>query len=409
MKKIIKLGLITSLGVLMVVPLVTEPVHVDAVTSANTVAELRKELADYQAKKNNAIANKNQTQSEINASKNNIQAAQTEIANNQKKIEEAKIKIAELEEDIESTEDQIDELLRSYEIMNGQNNYLEYIFSAKDMSDFIIRYSISEQVASYNDSLITEYENNIIENEQLQIDLAKREEQLNTQIANLEESIDTLGDKLDSFVEESLKFDEEIKSTQELIDQYVKMGCGENEPFSSCLKMQSDTGFLRPLNKGVRTSDFGYRTHPVTGVQNKFHSGTDIGGNPEGTNVYSIANGMVGKIVRRSSCGGNQVYIYHTVKGVKYTSVYMHLLSINVSVGDYVSNQSVIGTVGGGKSTMSYDKCSTGAHLHLSLAKGWYGSTYVSYSTYVSNLVDSGASQYVNIPSKGKYFYSRSW
>lgn len=409
MRKLFKIGLIASLSGLLLIPLVTEPTRVDAVTNANTLAELRKELADYKAKKNNALANKNKTQSEINASKNNILAAQTEISNNQKKIEEAKVKITELEKEIESTEGQIDELLRSYEIMNGQNNYLEYIFGAKDMSDFIIRYSISEQVASYNDSLITEYENNITENEQLQIDLANREKQLNSQISNLEKSIDTLGNKLDSFVEESLKFEDEIKTTQELIDQYVRMGCGENEPFTTCVKMQSDTGFLRPLKKGVRTSNFGYRTHPVTGVKNKFHSGTDIGGNPEGTSVYSIANGMVGKIVRRSSCGGNQVYIYHTVRGVKYTSVYMHLLNINVKVGDYVTNQSVIGTVGGGRSTMSYDRCSTGAHLHLSLAKGWYGSTYVSYSTYVSNLLDSGAAQYVNIPPKGKYFYSRSW
>ena len=38
-----------------------------------------------------------------------------------------------------------------------------------------------------------------------------------------------------------------------------------------------------------------------------------------------------------------------------------------------------IGTVGGGE---SYDHCSTGAHLHLTVMKGWSGSTYYDPSNY---------------------------
>ena len=44
----------------------------------------------------------------------------------------------------------------------------------------------------------------------------------------------------------------------------------------NAVSVKGDTGFLRPLNRGTTTSYFGYRTHPVTGVKNKFHSGIDI-------------------------------------------------------------------------------------------------------------------------------------
>lgn len=409
MKKLFKILTITCILGLMITSTIYNPTNITAKSEATNLKELRAELANYQAKMNAAKASSQNAKNKINSNKNSIVAAQTEITNNQNKIEEAKKKIEELNVEIAETEEEIRDLINSYEITKGDNKYLEYIFGATSISDFIIRYSISEQLAEHNDNLIADYESKIEENKQLQIDLNNREKQLNTQITNLENSITSLGDQMRQFDDEAIKFEDEVKSTQELINYYVKVGCKETDPFTVCDSFASDTGFVRPLKKGMRTSNFGYRTHPVTGVKNKFHSGVDIGGNGEGTNVYSIANGKVGKIVRRSSCGGNMVYIYHTVNGVKYTSTYMHLLSIKVNVGDVVKSSTVIGTVGGGAGTKSYDQCSTGPHLHLSLAKGWYGSTYVSYSTWVANLLDPGSSKYVNIPGMYKWFYSRTW
>lgn len=410
-KKIFKGLFICSFAAIMIVPCFLYPSKVEAVSNANTLAELRKELADYKAKVNSAQYNKKKTQSEINASRNAISVAHTEIDNNRKKIEEAKIKIEELNVEIADTEEQIKDLMRSYEIMSGDNNYLEYIFGATSISDFIIRYSISEQLANYNDGLIDSYEGKIAENEQLQRDLAAREKELDKKIVDLEKAIDSLGAQTAQYDEEAIKFEAEVKSTQELINFYVKQGCGENEPLNTCVKVVSDTGFARPLKKGVRTSNYGYRWHPTQGVY-KLHNGVDIGGNSEGTPVYSIANGMVGKVLKRQSCGGNMVYIYHTVNGVQYTSTYMHLYRIDVKVGDMVQSTTQIGTVGGYSTSTShggYDTCTTGAHLHLSLAKGWYGKTYQSYSTWIANLLDPGQSKYVNIPGYGVYFYSRTW
>lgn len=396
----------------IVLPCLKEPPIVQAATQADSIAELRKELNAYISKRNQANNNKNLTQSQINQSKNSITAKQSEIEVNQKKIADATIQIAELDKEIDETEVKIQEVMRSEAISKGDNAYLEYIFGAEDISDFIIRYSMGEKIAAYNSELIDGFEDKIKENEQLKIDLAKREQELNTQIESLKTEIDSLGNQMDVFVKEALEFDKEVQAIQKLIDYYKSQGCKENDSLKTCVNLKSDTGFLRPLKFGVRTSNFGYRIHPVTGAKYDFHSGVDIGGNAEGTPIYSTANGRVAMVINRSSCGGNQVYIHHTINGVQYTSTYMHMKTINVKVGDYVSNTSVIGTVGGTTTSTAwggYDRCTTGAHLHFSLAKGWYGVTYVSYSSWVANLVDSGLPQYANIPGYGKYFFARSW
>ncbi len=407
--KIFKVSLIFGISAAMIVPCFTNAVS----SSARTLGELKAELAAYKKKVNDNEASQTKTKNEINAAKNTISKAESEIQTNQKRIEEAKKEIEQLNIEIAQTEEEIKNLIRSYEVMSGDNNYLEYIFGASSISDFIIRYSISEQLASYNDGLITSYENNIDENERLKKELAAREIELNNKIAEKEKAITSLNNQLSEFVEDAQDLRQQVKDIEASIKSYENSGCKDSDLLTACVNLVTDTGFTRPLKKGIRTSNFGYRTHPVTGQTNKFHTGIDIGGNAEGTNVYSIANGKVGMISQpapgKKQCGGKMVYIYHSINGQLFTSTYMHLLNINVKVGQAVTAETVIGTVGGGSKTQSWESCSTGPHLHLSLAKGWYGSTYVSYSKWVANLVDPGLRQYTNIPGYGQYFYSRTW
>lgn len=402
-KKFIKRVAILGLCASMLIPCFTSA----ASTNAKTLRELKAELAAYKKKVNDNSLSQQKTASEITAARNAITAAENEITTNQQKIDDAKKRIEELNVEIKETEEEIKDLLRAYEIASGDNNYLEYIFGATSISDFIIRCSISEQLANYNDGLIDGYESKIDENENLKKELAQREIDLNNQIAAKEKAITSLGNQLSIYEEEAQDLKKQVAAVEESVNYYVKAGCKDDDLLATCVNLVTDTGFVRPLNKGVRTSNYGYRYHPTQHVY-KLHSGVDIGGNTQGTNVYSIANGKVGMILRKQSCGGNMVYVYHNIGGKLYTSTYMHLLSINVKVGDAVNKQTIIGTVGGGDKT-PWDSCSTGAHLHLSLAKGWYGQTYVSYSTWIANLVDPGLKQYVNIPALNKWFYSRTW
>ena len=157
--------------------------------------------------------------------------------------------------------------------------------------------------------------------------------------------------------------------------------------------------FIKPLNKGYVSSKFGYRYLELYG-RTKFHDGLDLGGNSEGTPIYAAAPGVVSLKYAFKGCGGYRIYVSHIIGGVRYTTKYLHLLKF----GDVVTPNTVIGYVGGGSGTKSYDSCSTGAHLHFSVGTGWYtsdnGSSGISWKNPM--LDDFG----FDFPSKG-YWNSR--
>ena len=380
------------------------PVIVSANTNARTLKELRNELQQLKNKKAQQTADKNATKSKINVAKNDIGNKQNEIETNTKDIADATTESEKLTVEIAEGKVKLDKLVAAYQIAKENNAYLDYVFDSKSYDELVYRSALSEQLMDYLNEEITSWNDKIDKNEKLKVDLAEKSKQLESDINSLSSSIDQWGVYLNKLEEGAVSINEDIKSTEELIKYYTSIGCSETEDLEKCASVKGDTGFIRPLKKGVTTSYYGYRTLN-SGSMGNFHSGVDIGGNSEGTPVYSVANGMVGKIIRQYSCGGNMVYVYHTIKGVQYTTTYMHLLTINVSVGQAVTSQTQIGTVGGGKGTRAYETCSTGAHLHLSLATGWYGQTYTSYSQWKSHLVDPRS--YINIPAKGKWFYSR--
>ncbi len=396
-----------SLVLLFTIFIFTNNVHA---SKADTLAGLRSELATLKAKKSSADSNKALTKSQINTARNNIYSSQEEIKKNEKAVENAKIEIEKLNIEIAKTDEEIKNLMNALQHSTGNNIYLEYIFEAKDYADLVYRYAIIEQVAANNSSKINQWEEKIDKNKELQIELAAREKVLEQEIIKLEKNVDSLGRKYAEQEDVVMDIKDEINSTQDYINYLVNIGCGENQSITSCLNMSGDSGFTVPLIRGTITSYFGYRVNPITGEKGTWHNAIDIGGNAEGTNVYSAANGTVTKIISRSSCGGNQVYVHHNIAGKLYTTAYFHLLNINVSIGQSVTRNTVIGTVGGGRKT-PWDGCSTGAHLHFVIANGWYGTTcsgdcYMSFNTFkYTKSVDPQA--ILKLPNKGVYWYSR--
>lgn len=403
MRKVVKV--VIFLAFLVSLPFMMELDRVEAKSKARTLRELKNELAGLKAEKKQNETNKANTKNEISSAKNSVSSKQNEIVKNQNRIDTATEESKKLTTEIEEGKEELYNLIEAYQIAQGDNIYLEYIFDATSYEDLIYRYAIIEEVMAYQEEKIEGWKSKIEKNDELKKELQDREVLLNTQIDNLSSEIKTLNNKLDDYLDIQMDIDDEIKSTQELIEYYEDLGCKLDEDLDECVNVRGDSMFRKPLTKGVVTSYFGYRTHPVTGKKNSYHTGVDIGGNKEGTSIYSIANGTVAKVIKKSSCGGNSVYIHHVVNGKKYTSAYLHLLTINVKVGTKVSNTTVIGTVGGGKGTKSWDKCSTGAHLHLGLGNGWYGSTYTSYSKWVANLLDP--KEKLKLPNKKIYWYSR--
>lgn len=101
------------------------------------------------------------------------------------------------------------------------------------------------------------------------------------------------------------------------------------------------------------TSAFGWRTHPIAGVQRQ-HEGTDIGA-PMGTPVLAAYEGQV---AMADWAGGYGLMV--TLRHVDGTqeSRYAHLSEVYVQPGEWVEKGTVIGRVG----STGY---STGPHLHF--------------------------------------------
>lgn len=108
---------------------------------------------------------------------------------------------------------------------------------------------------------------------------------------------------------------------------------------------------VRPVD-GERTSDFGWRRHPILN-RLKLHTGCDYDG-VRGDPVRAAAPGVV-VAARRWSSYGNIVIIDH---GMGVETRYAHLSKLIAREGDFVAAGTEIGTVGRTGRV-------TGTHLHF--------------------------------------------
>lgn len=102
------------------------------------------------------------------------------------------------------------------------------------------------------------------------------------------------------------------------------------------------------------TSEFGYRTHPITGVY-KLHTGTDVGA-PLGADFVAMADGIV-ITAGTNTAYGNMVMISH---GNGIVSLYAHGSKLLVKTNDVVKQGDPVLKVG----STGY---STGPHAHFEI------------------------------------------
>lgn len=383
---------------LVILCFLTFTYNVFASSSNTTLKDLKDKLASDQAKVNSIAAKQDKVRKQIKSIESELSSIADEIEQSEKGIEEAQEKIERLNKDIDNKQIEIDNLINFKEISSGDNVYLEYIFNAKSFTDFIYRVSIIEQLSRYNDSLIDQMHALIDENEKTKVDLSKKidsDELLQDKLSEtLKKHNLTIDDLADDHKDAKADLEASKKEVQAYEKLYKQYGCKETDTILDCIEVPYADGLSRPVNSGTVTSEYGMRLHPTLHYY-KMHYGVDIAV-PMNTKVYASAAGIVSKITRvsnpnkkNSSCGGNMVYVKHRIDGKEYTTVYMHLHSINVKLNEYVTLNTIIGYSGGGE---SYDYCTTGPHLHFGVYKG---------STYVN------PRNYVKFPAKGKKFTSR--
>lgn len=381
------------------------PANTFAAGKNDTLGSLKQSLKELQQKEQDNKNKKQKTQNEITANKKKMQTAESKLVETREEIDNIEKQIEHTNSEIESLKKETEELLTLYQKENTENYYYSYITGASSITDLIMRIDAMKLLTAHNDQKLNKLELLIKSNEKLKKELANYKVKLNKRIVEYEDSIEELGDVLAELEEGAVTIQDEIKNMKALIKRYEDLGCKDDQLLTVCVSVANNNGWLKPVSKGRITSTFGYRKSPTAGASS-YHRGVDIG-IAEGTKVYPTANGVVGAIVEKSSCGGNMLYIWATVNGKPYTYVFMHLLRIDVKVGDKVRIDTPVAISGGGSTGTKhggYDRCTTGAHLHYGLADGgFYGS---NKSTPLSKF-NAHAINPPGYPGLYQWFYSR--
>lgn len=397
MKKIITIALIISLLTINIVPI--------NIVNAKTLGQYKNELAklESQAAENKRItANK---KASIDAKRNAIIQANNTISANETAVENAKIKVAESEEAIKLKTKDMNNIIDMLQYTNNNTNgiYYEYLLGASTITDLIERQGVVEQIANHTEEELQSLEKLIDENTTLQTTLKKENETLSSSITTYEQEVRDLEKYIDSLASIGLDKDAEIKDYKDNIKLFEKAGCRDGDDLQACYYNKNEsysTYFSRPLISGRVTQAWG----------NNGHKGIDLGGNKKGTPIYAPANGTVAIVAYRQSCGGNEIYMHHNVGGQAYTTEFAHLTSIYVKKGQRVNKGDVIATVGGDSSTFWYDGCTSGTHLHYSVAYGYYRGSgtngYNSWSTFTYNTRATSVKNISNFNNKRGWTWS---
>ena len=391
--------LILSALVLTIVSFVALPMD----TRAKTIQEFEAEISKYTRELENKKANLAKNDAEVQAILKKISNIEGQIKAAEEEIERLQEEIEKSEEEIKKKSQESKNIISYYQIANGENSYLEYAFGATDITDMIYRLSIVEQLTEYNDKIMKELEALIKKNQGIQKELAAKEEELKklkkellAEQARIEADSQLIKESMPSI-------EEQIKSAQSSVKYYKSLGCGATEDIQKCeyrVAQSSSGGSLPSVGFFSRPIEYGYVVRGMGGG----HNGYDFSSSNKSIAVYPIAAGLVHTIYMDSctsgywcqswgiSCNGNAkiVVIKHNYNGRYIYSSYVHLGSYgNISVGQYVTKDTIIGYMG-------TTGCSTGPHLHLEIADCFWKNGGCSYSSYTNRFISPAS--LINIP-----------
>lgn len=364
---------------------------------ATTLQDLYDELSALETSYKASQEQKTMTQAEMNRVKANIINIEQEIKTAQNNIIQAQKDIEDSEKEIEEKKEETNQLLLYLQVANSSgNSMLEYVFEAEDYTDFIYRYSVITQMSDYNQSIINDLNNLIATLNSKKQELTVKQKELSSKKNKLQTQYALIQTQYNEEHADGLDLADQIAEQRASIKRYERLGCKRNDNINSCNGMTAVDGWTYPLDKFRQSSVYAELRGDVR------HYAVDLAIG-EGAVVRAVANGEVvsagltstkkscyseytKKSYTNCHCGGYVIKIVHNYKGTTYLSLYMHMLTSNVKVGDKVAGGDIIGTSGGGvKSVEKYhDHCTFGAHLHFAMAYG----TSIGYSSQKGSTFD---------------------
>ena len=315
----------------------------------------RQEMDDLKNQLNQIKGQKASTQQKKNLLDQRNAALQEEITLLEEQIDVTTRSIAANEE-LEKRQTELFHKQIRAEEEQGTISYWSVLFKATSFSDLVSRIDFINEIVRYNQKVISDLQTI---RQQLADDKAALEEQNESLAASkqelegeISESMKLLAEYIKTEEGKQAEYDA-IKAEEEALDDL--MAAAEAKARELGLNDIAGTvgGYIWPCN-GIRwiTSMFGGRQSPG-GIGSTNHKGVDIG-TPSGTPVLAA---KAGKVSWASWNGGygNCVIVSH---GRGNSTLYGHLSSYNVKVGDMVSQGQVIAYSGNTGN-------STGPHLHF--------------------------------------------
>jgi len=294
-----------------------------------------------------------------------------EITNVEAQIAAYETLIAQTQAELEETEQkevvQQERFRRCVREMEegGTVSYWSVLFNASDFDDLLSRLDAANEVIEYRRGVIDTLR-------RLQQEISDKKAELEAQLAEQEvakEELVARKAELDAQLEEATALIRDIQADQDAAEALMEEYDAEYERIQAQIKeMERELaaslgpatvgGYIWPETASKRiTSPYGTRWHPVH-QRWKTHNGVDIGGVGYTTPVLATKAGVV-IISQKSSSYGHYVVVSH---GTGNTTLYAHMSSRSVSVGDRVNQGQKIGVTGS-------TGISTGPHLHYEITE----------------------------------------
>ena len=332
-------------------------------------AELEKQLDALADDKAEVLQRRKLLDQQVANTSAQIQNIETQISEYSALITQTEAELAEAEQ---QEAEQYDLFCRRVRAMEEQGtvDYWSVLFRASDFSDLLSRLDAVNEIIEYDQRVIDRLK-------ALQVEISEKKADLEDSKAQSEAARSELVSKkklLDAQRQEAIALIKEIQSNEnqyqgalsaldreeeaiqrkivQLSRELAAQQAAQGKPVSS-----SSGGYIWPVDSRYITSTVGGRSSPG-GVGSTNHKGTDIGRVGYTSSVYAAKAGTV-IVSQYSSSYGNYVVLSH---GSGNTTLYGHMSSRKVEVGQYVNQGDVIGITG---STGN----STGPHLHFEVTE----------------------------------------
>lgn len=370
----------------------------------NKIAAAEGNIADSEALQGYYFEKLTAQQDQINLLNNKLYAKEEEIAKKEAEIKRVETEITDTEQRIADKTVEIEKLdaqnreniykfgqiIRTMYI-NDSEDVLSVIAGSSDFYDIFVRTEVMKSVGDQNMQFMNDLLDSIhkLEDDQLQLEkdkaqlqddkaqLEKDKEQLKAEWTELDEEKNYTGQLITSYTNEYNTYTNQIANYEYLKSVYAeekRVSKAEIEAYEKEIDeiirqaqlaasgnvVYDDGEWHWPLDPKFTmiTTYFGYDEW-----RGGNHGAIDVGnGGINGANIYAMKGGEV--IIAKTTYKQGYDYGMYVVidHGDGYQSLYAHMSSVYVTVGQMVSQGDVIGLVGS-------TGWSTGPHLHFEIRK----------------------------------------